>query len=110
MALPRRAAAAALTACLIAGAGAAQAQTNDPSFRLTNRGRVEINEVYVSSSADSNWGADRLGQNTLPAGASIIIRLPAGRCMNDLRVVYANGQASERRQVNTCNLTDIAFP
>lgn len=107
MSLPRRLALAALGMLAVAGA---QAQTNDPSFRLTNNGAVAINEIYVSSSANQNWGADRLGDNTLGVGASYVIRLPAGQCMNDIRVVWVNGQSRERRQVNTCNLTDIVFP
>ena len=109
MAITRRAAAFA-AGLLALGATAAQAQSNDPSFRLTNNSAVVINEIYVSSSANNNWGADRLGDRTLASGGTYTIRLPAGQCVNDIRVVYANGQASERRRVNTCNLTDIAFP
>lgn len=103
----------AFTGLALAGlfaAGAAQAQTNDPSFRLTNNSPDVINEIYVSSSAVNAWGPDRLGDRTLASGGAYVIRLPAGQCVNDIRVVYANGQANERRQVNTCNLTDIAFP
>jgi hypothetical protein len=100
----------ALVAAGLFSAGLAEAQTNDPSFRLTNNSPNVINEIYVSSSAVNDWGPDRLGDRTLTSGAAYVIRLPAGQCMNDIRVVYANGQANERRQVNTCNLTDIAFP
>jgi hypothetical protein len=88
----------------------ALAQTNDPSFRLTNNSAATINELYVSSSAMTDWGPDRLGQNVLGSGQSYVVRLPAGQCMNDVRVVYANGQANERRQINTCALTDMVFP
>jgi hypothetical protein len=98
-----------LAAGLLLG-GAAQAQSNDPSFRLTNNSNVAINEIYVSSSSENSWGPDRLGERTLGSGNAYVIRLPAGQCVNDIRVVYANGQASERRQVNTCSLTDIVFP
>lgn len=82
----------------------------DPSFRLVNRSAVTINEIYVSSSEDSQWGPDRLGRNVLPPGQAFIIRLPAGMCVNDVRVVYANGQAVERRGVNTCALVDLPLP
>lgn len=91
-------------------AGAAQAQTTDPSFRLNNRGSEAIMELYVSSSADSNWGADRLGANVIPAGQSFILRLPDGQCRNDIRIVVEGGRAVERRNINTCELTDINFP
>lgn len=99
-------------AALLGGllAAPAWAQSNNPDFTLNNRGNLVINEVYVSSSANANWGRDRLGQNVLPPGRGVSIVLPAGQCVNDIRVVYANGQASERRQVNTCNLTEVSFP
>ncbi len=100
----------ALVAALAALALPAAAQSNNPDFRLNNRGQQPINEIYVSSSADANWGQDRLGVNVLPAGQSFMLVLPAGQCMNDIRVIWADGRNQERRQVNTCNLTDVNFP
>ena len=91
-------------------AGAARAQSTDPSFRLNNRGNQTIMELYVSSSADSNWGQDLLGANVLAAGQSFIVRLPDRQCQNDIRIVVEGGRATERRNVNTCELTDINFP
>ena len=88
----------------------AQSPSNNPDFRVNNRGQQAINEIYVSSSADSNWGQDRLGVNTLPPGQSFMVVLPAGQCMNDVRVIWADGRNQERRQVNTCNITDMNFP
>ncbi|MBP0446046.1 hypothetical protein J8J14_14810 [Roseomonas sp. SSH11] len=88
----------------------AAAASQDPSFRLGNRGKQTIQEVYVSSASESHWGRDQLGQDILNPGARVIIRLPHGQCLNDIRVVYAGGQAEERRGVNTCALTDLSFP
>ena len=88
----------------------AQQPSNNPDFRLNNRGQQAINELYVSSSADANWGQDRLGVNILPPNQSFSVVLPAGQCMNDIRVIWADGRNQERRQVNTCNLTDVNFP
>jgi hypothetical protein len=85
------------------------AALGDPSFRLTNRGGMTINEIYVSAARDRNWGADRLGQDVLPAGRFALIRLPQGQCVNDVRVVFADGRAEERRQVDTCSITDMTF-
>lgn len=97
-------------AAVLGAAGAARAQTTDPSFRLNNRSNQTIMELYVSSSSDSNWGRDHLGTNVLPPGQSFIVRLPNGQCVNDIRIVAEGGRATERRQVNTCNLTDINYP
>ena len=98
-----------VTAALVtfALAAPAMAQSGDPSFRLNNNSGVAINEVYVSSANDNSWGVDRLGQNVLPPGQSIVVRLPQAQCMNDIRVVFANGQANERRRVDTCQIVDV---
>jgi hypothetical protein len=101
----RHAALAAVSAAAMALPAAAQ--TNNPDFRLNNNSGQTVNEVFVSSSADQNWGRDRLGENVLPRGQSIMISLPAGQCVNDIRIIFADGRAQERRQVNTCSLTDI---
>jgi|GEM_PF-1168457 len=89
-----------------AGAPAA-AVGRDPSFRLNNQGSRTIREIYVSSAQDSAWGVDRLGAQVLQPGQALVIRLPAGQCLNDIRVVFADGQASERRQVDTCAIADL---
>jgi ABC-type phosphate/phosphonate transport system substrate-binding protein len=96
---------------LFAGlAGAAQAQSTDPSFRLNNRSNQTIMELYANSSQVSDWGRDHLGENVLPPGQSFIVRLPDGQCVNDIRIVIEGGQNIDRMQINTCNLTDINYP
>jgi hypothetical protein len=82
----------------------------NPSFNLVNRGRSAIREVYVSSVRENDWGADRLGQNTLPAGQHLPVRLPQGDCMNDIRIVWMDGRPEERRAVDTCALVNVVFP
>ena len=90
--------------------GATAAAGGNPSFALGNQGSLTIREVYVSAATDSGWGADRLGRQVLPPGGTLAITLPTGQCVNDVRVVWMNGQAQERRQVNTCALSRLAFP
>lgn len=109
--LMRRLATAAAAAFLAFGGFAAQAQTGDPSFNLVNRSNRTIFEAYASPSSDNNWGPDRLGQNVVPAGRSFVVRLPQGECLYDVRVVYdrQGGPAEERRNINLCNLTELAF-
>ena len=87
-----------------------QGETDDPSFRLVNTGRSEINEVYATPVGDDGWGTDRLGDDTVAPGATRVIRLPAGQCRWDLRVVYANGKATEKRRLDLCNITDLRVP
>lgn len=87
-----------------------QQTTDDPSFRLVNRGRSAVNELYASESGQDSWGDDRLGDSTVAPGATRVIRLPNGSCTYDLRIVYANGEASEKRRLNLCTITDLRVP
>jgi len=93
-----------------AGRGNAQPNSNDPSFRLVNGSRSKINEVYASITGDDSWGRDRLGDDTVPAGATRVIRLPTGQCVYDVRVVFANGEATEKRRLNLCTITNLRVP
>ena len=104
---PRRSLALLAASFLVFGAGSASAQSNNPDFRVNNRTNTVINEIYVSSAREQSWGRDLLGQNVLSPGQSFMVSLPAGQCLNDIRVVFATGQSMERRAVNTCEITDF---
>jgi len=98
-----------LLVALLLAAPPARAQQNPDFWVVNNTGRT-IAEIYVSSAASQNWGADRLGQNVLGSGMRFAIRPPRdGTCVFDIRVVYADGAAEERRRVNTCNLNEVVF-
>jgi hypothetical protein len=109
----RRAVFAALLGAALFGASAAlpaAAQSNDPSFRVVNRTTSVVQEVYASPSTQQNWGPDRLRADLIQPGASHIVRLPAdGNCVYDLRFVYQGGRSEERRNLNTCALTDVVL-
>lgn len=92
------------------GARTGQAATDDPSFRLVNRSRAEVNEVYASPSGNDDWGRDRLGDDTVRANGTYVVRLPPGDCTYDVRVVFANKEIVERRQLNLCRITDLKVP
>ncbi|WP_052213619.1 hypothetical protein [Belnapia sp. F-4-1] len=96
----------ALLACLLALPAAAK----EASVRITNRGARAINEIYVASAAVNAWGEDRLGSRTLGSGASHLVALPPGQCVNDIRIILDGGEAKERRRVNTCAQGDLVFP
>ena len=87
-----------------------RADAPNPSFYLVNRSEQGINEVFASPASAPGWGEDRLGENEIPPGGNAPIRLPAnGNCMFDLRVVYQDGHAEERRRVNTCGVDNLSF-
>jgi len=87
-----------------------QQEANDPSFRLINRGRSSINEFYASAEDEENWGEDRLGEETVAPGGARVVHLPNGSCVYDVRIVYANGEATEKRHLNLCTITDMRVP
>lgn len=97
----------ALFAAAVTGLLPTAAQAQDPSFYVTNRSGMTINEVRVSSSNDNNWGQDLLGQNVMSSGQRL--RVYPRQCVNDVRVTYANGQSEERRRINTCNVNEVVF-
>ena len=82
----------------------------DPSFRVVNNGRREITEVYVRLAGAGTWGQDRLGDDTIDAADSKVIRLPAGQCLFDVRFVFEGGRNLEKRRVNLCDITDLPVP
>ena len=99
-----------IPAMLVLVAGAASAQPN-PSFYLVNRSSSPINQVFATPSGVPSWGSDRLGDDIVDPARVYPLRLPAdGHCIYDLRVVYADGHADERRNLNTCALDNISFP
>lgn len=91
------------------GTGAAVAPAaGNPSFWLANQTGVTIREVYASLSTQNNWGPDRLGSQVLQPGQRVQVNLPAGvTCLVDVRVVYMDGRAAERRQLDTCNIAQL---
>ena len=98
----------AIAAMVFGTAAAPTAAQGNPSFNLVNHGRQAMREVYVSSVRETNWGEQRLPRPMDP-GAHLAVRLPAGDCMNDIRIVWADGRPEERRQVDTCRVTNLVF-
>lgn len=90
--------------------GQGQGARGNPSFNLVNQGQQPVREVYASLTTDQNWGPDRLGNDMVAPGAVYAVRLPEGDCMYDVRFVYQNGQAQERRGVNLCEVTNVVLP
>ncbi|MBL6458293.1 hypothetical protein JMJ55_23420 [Belnapia sp. T6] len=99
-----------LTLTLLACALPLVAAAQEASVRITNRGTRDIQEIYVASAGVNAWGDDRLGSKTLGSGASHLVPLPPGQCVNDIRIVFDGGEAKERRRINTCSQGDLVFP
>lgn len=86
-------------------AGTAMAQC-DTSLQLVNRSSTTVLEFYFSTSSDSNWGVDRLGDGILQPGASQAFDTGAPGA-HDFRVVLDGGRNAELRNINICTTSAI---
>jgi len=68
---------------------------------LSNAGQRAIREVYISPPAANGWGSDALGDDTIAPGAKASVTFH-GACEADLRVVFDNDAAEERRKLDLC--------
>ncbi|MGG5809787.1 hypothetical protein [Falsiroseomonas sp. CW058] len=68
---------------------------------LVNRHLATVQEIYVSASTESDWGPDRLRASPLPVGDEAATEVE-GACEVDIRIVFPNGGAEERREVDIC--------
>ena len=80
-----------------------------PSLSLTNQTNRTITALNISASSDRMWGQDRLGNTSVRPGGTFYVRLPAGDCVYDVRVVYADQAAEERRRVDLCVNPDFVL-
>lgn len=71
------------------------------AFTLVNRHGAPVQEVYASATDDTDWGEDRLSPAPLERGARAELVMRSA-CEIDLRIVFGNGGAEERRGVNIC--------
>lgn len=100
---------AALLLAVLAPAAALAQPAANPSFTLDNRAPIAIKQFFATPAGRDNWGRDRLDGRGMAAGARVAFRLPAdGNCVYDLRVVFADGRAEDRRGLNTCEVKDVA--
>ncbi len=73
---------------------------------IINHSPREISEIYISGKNDSNWGSDKLGDDTLSAGHRFDTNFN-GDCTQDLRIVYDNKSAEERHDINFCAHAEV---
>jgi len=71
------------------------------SFVLVNRQPAAVQEIYASGVDDSDWGENRLSDPPLERGSRAELALHSA-CEIDLRIVFANGGAEERRGLDIC--------
>lgn len=75
---------------------------------LANRHLAPVEAAYLSPVTDPDWGPERLGGRALAAGEDVTIEM-AGGCEADLRIVFPNGGAEERRALDVCETARIVL-
>ena len=71
------------------------------SATLLNRSPQPIQQVFISPADAPQWGDDRLAESSISVGDRRDVTW-RGTCGVDLRVVFANRAAEERRGVDLC--------
>ena len=80
-------------------------------FTLVNNTGHTVMTLNVSPSDSNEWGPDILGQDVLANGQSAQISFERGQeqCLWDLRATYDDGDTTDSRGVNLCELTTVTL-
>jgi hypothetical protein len=71
---------------------------------VMNRAPRAIKQVFISARGANSWGDDLLSRGELETGDDTDVRF-RGPCVNDIRVIFDNNSAEERRDVDFCERT-----
>ncbi len=85
-----------------------QAQQN---FTVVNNTGHTVMMLNVSPSNEESWGPDILGADVIANGASATVTFERGQsqCMWDIRVTYDDGDTSDMRGVNLCEVATVTL-
>jgi hypothetical protein len=75
---------------------------------LTNGFSRTVQEVYLPLADSDDWGEDVLGTSVIAPGARQAVTMEGG-CQADLRIVFDNSSAEERRDIDICALGTITL-
>jgi hypothetical protein len=83
-------------------------QTNQ-NFTLNNNTGHVVVTLNVSPSNEDSWGEDILGRDVLANGesAQITFERAETQCQWDIRATYDDGDTTDARGVNLCELTTV---
>jgi hypothetical protein len=80
-------------------------------FMIRNMTDFTIVRLYVSSSSSSEWEEDVLHSDVLKPGRSMKLRFGEDTqdCIHDIKAVFNDGDAVERRGVDLCSTNSFTF-
>jgi hypothetical protein len=100
---------AAFLLALLMAAGDAGAQDPVHPVEIINLSPRPIARVFLSPANAADWGTNQLPVPALPTGAHGRFLWP-GPCVSDLRIVFDNRSAEERRDVDLCHGALVISP
>lgn len=74
----------------------------DGNFRITNAASRPVQRIFWRDSALTAWGSDQLRLDVLDPGRSAPFRV-ATPGLYDIRILFPDGRALERRNINICS-------
>lgn len=80
-------------------------------FTLVNNTGHTVMTLNVSPSDSDQWGPDILGQDVLANGQSATVSFERGQdqCNWDLRATYDDGDTTDSRGVNLCEVSTVTL-
>ena len=89
---------------------AAPATPSSLHVTFTNGFRRTLTQLRVSPAANTQWGDDRLGEDTIPSQGEWSLDLPAGQgCQYDLQASFDRASPEVIRNVNLCTGSHVSF-
>ncbi len=79
------------------------------NFTVFNGTGSTVMTLNVSATNDENWGPDILGMDVIGSGqsAQVSFERAGAECMWDVRATYDDGDVSELRGVNLCEVGTV---
>jgi hypothetical protein len=92
-------------------ASSVAAFSGDQDFTLINKTGLTINELYLSSTGDNEWGEDVLDVDTLADGAKVDITFShkESECMWDMKIVDEDGDDVVWEKIDLCKASEITL-
>ena len=92
-------------------AGAEAGATARQDFTLVNNTGHVVMTLNVSPSNSDQWGPDILGQDVLANGQSVQVGFERGeaQCEWDIRATYDDGDTTDSRGVNLCEVATVTL-
>jgi hypothetical protein len=84
------------------------ADTGTHVVAIANQSGRPIQQVLISPAQAGDWGDDRLGNSSLSVGDTQNVSY-RGDCLADLRIVFDNRSAEERRGLDLCALGGVTI-